>query len=135
MRPACGCGVSAASANSRRRWRRFCRWRRIDASRRCYAAAAAVGRISRRRNPPVTFARRNRRSLRYRRPSLLATARHQHPDEMRNIANHIPEPVLQRIDVAVFNVTCEIGFVADEMLPEPTLPDATLIACCAHGVE
>jgi hypothetical protein len=35
--------------------------------------------------------------------------------------------VLEWIDVAIFDMSCVIGVIADEMLPKPPLPDAALL--------
>ena len=47
---------------------------------------------------------------------------------MRPIAHAGDETVLDRIDVAILDVAAEIFIVADEMLPEPALPDAAFAA-------
>src|SRR5215218_4838445 len=54
---------------------------------------------------------------------------------MRPIAHARDEAVLQRVDVTIFDVARIVGLTADEMLPEPPLPDAALVAGDANGVE
>ena len=46
---------------------------------------------------------------------------------MRPIVNPRNQAVLQRINVAILDMTGEIGFISDQVFPEPGLPDATLI--------
>jgi len=43
--------------------------------------------------------------------------------------------MLERIDVAVFDVTRIIRLVTDQMLPESALPDAAFVAGNANGTE
>ena len=54
---------------------------------------------------------------------------------MRPIAHARDEAMLERIDMAVFDMARIIGFVADQMLPEPALPDAAFVAGDANGAE
>ena len=53
---------------------------------------------------------------------------------MRPIADPGDEAVLDGIDVAVFDMAAEILFVADQVLPEATLPDAAFAARNASRV-
>jgi hypothetical protein len=46
---------------------------------------------------------------------------------MRPIAHTCDESVLERLDVAIFDMTRVIGLVTDQMLPESALPDAALV--------
>ena len=50
---------------------------------------------------------------------------------MRPIADAPDQPVFDRIDVTILDVAAEILIVADQMFPEPTLPDGTFAACHA----
>ena len=52
---------------------------------------------------------------------------------MRPIAHARDEPMLDRIDVAIFDMARVIGFVADQVFPETALPDAALVAGNANG--
>jgi hypothetical protein len=54
---------------------------------------------------------------------------------MRPIAHTRDQSVLDRIDAAIFDMAHVIGLVADQMLPEPTLPDAAFAAGRADGTE
>jgi hypothetical protein len=54
---------------------------------------------------------------------------------IRPIAYPRNEAVLERIDMAVFDVACVIGLVADQVLPEPALPDTTFVAGNTNGAE
>ena len=54
---------------------------------------------------------------------------------IRPIAYPRNEAVLERIDMAVFDVACVIGLVADQVLPEPALPDTAFIAGNTNGAE
>jgi len=54
---------------------------------------------------------------------------------MRPIADAGDQAVLDRIDIAVLDVAAEILIVADQMLPKPTLPDASFAARNAHGAS
>jgi hypothetical protein len=54
---------------------------------------------------------------------------------VRPIPHARDESVLERIDVAIFDMTRVIGLVADQVLPEPPLPDAALVARDANGSE
>lgn len=47
---------------------------------------------------------------------------------MRPVANARDEAVLDRIDGAIFDVAAEIFVVADQMFPEPALPDPAFAA-------
>src|SRR5207253_2583600 len=47
---------------------------------------------------------------------------------MRPIADAGDQPVFGRIDVAVLDVAAEILFVANQVFPEPTLPDRAFTA-------
>ena len=47
---------------------------------------------------------------------------------MRPIADAGDQAVLDRIDGAILDVAAEILIVADQMLPEPTLPDGAFAA-------
>jgi len=44
---------------------------------------------------------------------------------MRPIADPRDQPMLERVDVAIFDMARVISLIADQMLPEPPLPDAT----------
>jgi len=54
---------------------------------------------------------------------------------MRPVAHALDQAVLERIDVAIFDMARVIGVIADEMLPKPPLPDAALAARPANGTE
>src|SRR5882757_10126950 len=54
---------------------------------------------------------------------------------MRPVAHTADEAVLDRIDMTILDVACIIGLVADQMLPEPALPDAALIPGGTNGAE
>jgi len=54
---------------------------------------------------------------------------------MRPVLHAGDESVLHRIDVTVLDMPSVIGFVANEMLPEPSLPDATLTARQANRAQ
>jgi hypothetical protein len=43
--------------------------------------------------------------------------------------------MLERIDVAIFDIAGVISFVTDQMLPESPLPDAAFVACDPNGAE
>src|ERR1700751_3166220 len=47
---------------------------------------------------------------------------------MRPIAHACDEPMLDRIDMAIFDVASIIGLIADQVFPKTALPDAALIA-------
>ena len=52
---------------------------------------------------------------------------------IRPIAHPRNEAMLERIDVAVFDVTRIIRLVTDQMLPESALPDAAFVASNPNG--
>ena len=52
---------------------------------------------------------------------------------IRPVAHARDQAVLERIDVAIFDMACIIGVIADEMLPEPRLPDAAPGARFVNG--
>jgi len=54
---------------------------------------------------------------------------------IRPIAYPGDVPVLHGVDVAIFNMSGEVGFVAVQVLPEPALPDAPLISCQTNGTQ
>ena len=54
---------------------------------------------------------------------------------MRPIAHARHEAVLERIDMAVFDMAGIISLVADRVLPEPALPDAAFAARNAYGTQ
>jgi hypothetical protein len=54
---------------------------------------------------------------------------------MRPIAHLRDEAVLERIDITIFDVARVVGLIADQMLPEPPLPDAAFVACDTNGAE
>jgi hypothetical protein len=54
---------------------------------------------------------------------------------IRPIADTRDPSVLDRIDVAIFDMARAISFVADPMLPEPPLPDAAFAARLANRAE
>ena len=54
---------------------------------------------------------------------------------MRPIADAGDQPVFDRIDVAVLDVAAEILFVADQVFPEPTLPDRAFVAGNTNSAE
>ena len=54
---------------------------------------------------------------------------------IRPIAHARDEAVLERIDVAIFDVARIVGLVADQVLPKSPLPDAALVARDANGAE
>ena len=54
---------------------------------------------------------------------------------MRPIPNGGNQAVLERIDVAIFDVTRVVGFVTDQVLPEAALPDAAIATRQANGAE
>jgi hypothetical protein len=54
---------------------------------------------------------------------------------VRPVAHPCDEAKLERVDVAVFDVAPIVGLVADQVLPEPPLPDAAFVACDADGAE
>ena len=47
---------------------------------------------------------------------------------MRPVTDAAHQAVLDRIDVAVFDMAAEIVLVADQMFPKPALPDAAFAA-------
>ena len=54
---------------------------------------------------------------------------------IRPIAYPRNEAMLERIDVAVFDLTRIIRLVADQVLPESALPDAAFVAGNTNGAE
>jgi hypothetical protein len=52
---------------------------------------------------------------------------------MRPIAHTRDKAVLQWIGLAIFDMACVIGFVADQVLSEAALPDAALVASATNG--
>jgi hypothetical protein len=55
---------------------------------------------------------------------------------VRPIAYARDETVLERVDIAILDVARVVGFITYQVLPEPALPDAALVAChanCAAG--
>jgi len=46
---------------------------------------------------------------------------------IRPVAHARDEAVLERADVAIFDVAGVVGLVTDQMLPEPALPDAAFV--------
>ena len=52
---------------------------------------------------------------------------------MRPIAHARDEAVLERIDIAVFDVARIISLVTNQVLPEPPLPNAAFVARNANG--
>ena len=54
---------------------------------------------------------------------------------VRPIAHARDEAVLERIDVAIFDMARIVGLVADQVLPEPALPDAAFVARDADSTE
>jgi hypothetical protein len=54
---------------------------------------------------------------------------------IRPIVHTRDEAVFERVDVAIFDMARVVSLVADRMLPEPTLPDAALVAGDANGAE
>jgi hypothetical protein len=51
------------------------------------------------------------------------------------IAQPRDQPILERIDGAIFDMARVIDFIAGQMLPESPLPDATFAARLANGTE
>ena len=47
---------------------------------------------------------------------------------VRPVAHASHQAVLEWIVPAIFNMTCVVGFISDQVLPEPVLPDASLVA-------
>ena len=54
---------------------------------------------------------------------------------IRPIADVRDESMLEWIDIAIFDVADIISLVAEQVFPEPALPDAALVACDANGVK
>lgn len=54
---------------------------------------------------------------------------------MRPIAHARDETVLHWIDVTIFDVTCVISFISDQVFPKPALPHAALPARLADRTE
>src|SRR5437868_10664079 len=54
---------------------------------------------------------------------------------IRPIAHPRHKAVLEWIDVTIFDVTGIVCLVPDQMLPEPSLPDAALVACNSNGTK
>ena len=52
---------------------------------------------------------------------------------MRPVAHARDEPVLERVDITIFDVARIIGLVPDQMLPETALPDSAFVAREANG--
>src|SRR5260370_18483665 len=54
---------------------------------------------------------------------------------IRPVAHAGDQPVLERINNAIFDVADIVSFIADQMLPEASLPDAAFAARLANGAE
>jgi len=54
---------------------------------------------------------------------------------MRPVAHTRDQALLERIGVAIFDMSCVIGVIADEMLTKPPLPDAAVAARLANGTK
>src|ERR1700759_3080171 len=52
---------------------------------------------------------------------------------MRPIAYAVGKTMLDWIDVAIFDVNCIVGLIADKVLPETVLPNAALVTRGANG--
>src|SRR6266702_5258483 len=54
---------------------------------------------------------------------------------IRPVAHTRDQPVLERVDDAIFDMADIVGFIADQMLPEAALPNAAFGARLANGTE
>lgn len=54
---------------------------------------------------------------------------------IRPIADPRDQPMFERIDVAIFNMPRVVSLIADQMLPEPPLPDAAFAARPANRAD
>ena len=54
---------------------------------------------------------------------------------IRPVAHARDEPVLEWIYITIFDMARIISLIADQVFPEPALPDAALVACGANGAK